>query len=74
MVEKHEMSKDLQTFYKCNLSNYTIKPTFLLHNYKKRCKRDKEQHYAVDGHGLANKYARKFQGLTNFRTTFIMLK
>ena len=28
MVEKHKMSKDLQTFYKCNMCNYTIKLTF----------------------------------------------
>ena len=67
MVEKHKMSKDLQTCYKCNMFNYTIKLTFLLHIYKTGCKSDKEQHYAVDGHN----YARKFQGLTNFRTTFV---
>ena len=58
MVEKHKVRKDLQTSYKCNMCNYTIKLTFLLNTYKKCCKRDKEQHYAFDGHGLAYKYAR----------------
>ena len=74
MVEKHKMSKDLQTVYKFNMCNYTLKLTFLLLNFKKRCKRDKEQHYAVDGHGPATIYARKVQGLKNFRTSFVMLK
>ena len=74
MVEKHKMSKDLQTVYKFNMCKYTIKLTFLLHTYKKHYKRDKEQHYAVDGHGPANHYARKFQGLKIFRTSFVMLE
>ena len=43
MEEKHKMSKDQQTFYWCNICNYKIKLAFLLHNYKKSCKRDKEK-------------------------------
>ena len=43
MEEKHKMSKDQQTFYWSNICNYTINLAFLLHNYKKRCKRDKEK-------------------------------
>ena len=74
MVEKQKMSKDQQTFYWCNICNYTIKLAFLLHNYNKSCERDKETNYAVDGHGLANNYERKIQGLTNFKTTFVMVK
>ena len=31
------------------ICNYTIKLAFLLHNCKKRCKRDEEQNYAVGG-------------------------
>ena len=42
MVEKYKVSKDLQTFYKCNMCNYTIKLLFLLHNLKKRCKMNKK--------------------------------
>ena len=68
------MSKDQQTFYKYNMCNRTIKLTFLLHNYKKSCKRDEEQIYAVDGHGLAYNYDRQIKGQTNFRTTLVMLK
>ena len=74
MVEKHKMSKDQQTFYWCNICNYTIKLAFLLHNYKKAAKGIKERKNAVDGHGLANNYDRKIQGQTNFKTTFVMLK
>ena len=60
------MSKDWQTFYKCKMCNNTFKITFLLHNYKKSRKRDKEQNNAVDGQGLANNYDGTIQGQTNF--------
>ena len=38
MVQKHKVSKYQQTFYNCSMCKYTIKLTFLLHNYKKGCK------------------------------------
>ena len=43
MVEKYKMSKDCETFDKCKVCNNTINITFLLHNYKKSRKKDKEQ-------------------------------
>ena len=64
MVEKHKISKYLQTFISVIYATIQSNLFFFLHNYN--C--------AVDGHSLANKYTRKFQGLTNFRSTFIMLK
>ena len=42
MVEKHNMSKDQQTFQETDICNNTIKITFLLHNYKKSRKSNKE--------------------------------
>ena len=51
MVEKHRMSKDHQTFYKCIMCNITINIMVLLHNYKKSC-----EVYAVHAQGLANHY------------------
>ena len=57
------MSRDEQIFIGVTFS--TFKLAFLVHKYKKTCKRDKEQNYAVDGHGLANNCDRKIQGQTN---------
>ena len=72
MVEKHKTRKNQQTFYKCNISNNTVKTTLYCITTIKAKKGIKNINNANDGQGLANNYDRQIQGQTNVRSTFVM--
>ena len=72
---KKKTRKNQQTFYKCNMCNNTIKITFYcITTTKKNAKGIKNIINVVDGLGLTNKYERKIQGQTKFRSIFVKLK
>ena len=74
MVEKHKTGKNQQIFYKCNMCNHTININLHCITTRKAAKWIKNKTNAVYRQGLANNYDRQIQGLTNFRSIFVMLK
>ena len=71
MVEKHKTRKNQQTFYKFNKCKNTINITFYSIATRQATKEIKNIINAVEGQGLANKYDRRIQGQTNFRSSFV---
>ena len=67
LEEKHKMSKYKPTYFKCNMCNNTFKFTFLLHDYKKSQKWDKEQKFAVVP-GSVQVPENRTRGQKSFRT------
>jgi hypothetical protein len=66
--------QEVAYIYKSNMCNNTIKITLFCIATRKSAKGINNIINAVDGQGLANNFDRQIQELTNFRSTFVMLK